>query len=147
MPGERYDPLQIEKEVLDFWQKNEIYRKAKEKNKGKAKFYFLDGPPYTSGRVHIGTAWNKAFKDMLLRYKRMRGFDVWDRAGYDMHGLPVEHAVEEKLGIKHKDEIPKFGVARFIEECRNFALTNAKLMSEDFKRLGVWMDFDNAYMS
>ena len=139
--------MQVEQEILDFWQKNEIYRKAKEKNKGKAKFYFLDGPPYTSGRVHIGTAWNKAFKDMLLRYKRMRGFDVWDRAGYDMHGLPVEHAVEEKLGIKHKDEIPKFGVARFIEECRNFALTNAKLMSKDFKRLGVWMDFDNAYMS
>jgi len=147
MPGERYDPLQVEKEVLDFWQKNEIYRKVKEKNKGKAKFYFLDGPPYTSGRVHIGTAWNKAFKDMFLRYKRMKGFDVWDRAGYDMHGLPVEHAVEKKLGIKHKDEIPKFGVARFIEECRNFALTNAKLMSKDFKRLGVWMDFDNAYMS
>ncbi len=147
MPEERYDPLQVEKEVLDFWQKNEIYRKVKEKNRGKEKFYFLDGPPYTSGRVHIGTAWNKAFKDMFLRYKRMKGFDVWDRAGYDMHGLPVEHAVEEKLGIKHKDEIPKFGVARFIEECRNFALTNAKLMSEDFKRLGVWMDFDNAYMS
>ena len=147
MVGERYDPLQVEKEVLEFWKKNKIYEKAKSKNKGKVKFYFLDGPPYTSGRVHIGTAWNKAFKDMVLRYKRMKGFDVWDRAGYDMHGLPVEHAVEEKLGIKHKDEIPKFGVAKFIEECRNFALTNAKLMSEDFKRLGVWMDFDNAYMS
>ena len=77
----------------------------------------------------------------------MRGFDVWDRAGYDMHGLPTEHKAEEKLGIKNKDEIPKFGIAKFINVCKEIAIENMNLMNNDFKRLGVWMDFDNAYQS
>lgn len=142
-----YDAVKLEPEILEFWKKNHIYQKAKEKNKNNAKFYFLDGPPYTSGKVHLGTAWNKALKDSILRYKRMQGFDVWDRAGYDMHGMPTEQAVEKKLGLKHKDEIPKFGVANFVRECREFAVTNLIAMNEDFKRIGVWMDFDNPYQS
>src|SRR3990167_2866776 len=109
--------VKIEEEILEFWKSKEIYRKAKAKNKGKEKFYFLDGPPYTSGKVHLGTAWNKVLKDSVLRYKRMRGLDVWDRAGYDMHGMPTEHGAEKKLGIKNKEEIPKFGVAKFVKAC------------------------------
>ena len=132
---------------MEFWKKNNIYEKAKEKNKGKKKFYFLDGPPYTSGRVHLGTAWNKALKDSVLRYKRMNGFDVWDRAGYDMHGMPTEQAVEKNLGLKHKDEIPNYGIANFVNACKEFAITNLLSMNQDFKRIGVWMDFDNAYQS
>ena len=143
----KYDPVAIEPTIMKFWRDNNIYRKAKMKNAGKEKFYFLDGPPYTSGKIHLGTAWNKPLKDMVLRYKRMQGFDVWDRAGYDMHGLPVELKVEEKLGIKFKEEIPKFGTAKFIEECKKFALDNLKIMNNDFRRLGVWMEFDNPYMS
>ena len=144
---ERYDPIKQEAEILKFWKENKIYEKAKEKNKGKKRFYFLDGPPYTSGKVHLGTAWNKALKDTILRYKRMKGLDVWDRAGYDMHGMPTEHGAEKKLGIKNKEEIPKFGVAKFVKACREFAVTNLKLMNEDFKKIGTWMDFDNAYKS
>ncbi len=144
---ENYDALKIEPEILEFWKRNHIYPKAKEKNKNKAKFYFLDGPPYTSGKVHLGTAWNKSLKDSILRYKRMQGFDAWDRAGYDMHGMPTEQAVEKKLGLKHKNEIPNFGVANFVRECKEFAVTNLIVMNEDFKRIGVWMDFDNAYQS
>lgn len=140
-----YNPQQLEPEILEFWKNTKAYEEAKEKNKGKESFYFLDGPPYTSGRVHIGTAWNKSLKDMVLRYKRMKGFDVWDRAGYDMHGLPVEHKVQEKFDIKHKDDIPKFGVQRFVEECKSLAMENMKLMNQDFIRMGVWMDFENAY--
>jgi len=83
---------------------------AHKKNEGKKKFYFLDGPPYTSGKVHLGTAWNKSLKDSVLRYKRMQGFDVWDRAGYDMHGMPTEQGTEKKLGIKHKDEFQSSGL-------------------------------------
>ncbi len=139
--------IEIEKEILDFWEKNKIYKKAKERNKGKQKFYFLDGPPYTSGKIHLGIAWNKSLKDAVLRYKRMRGFDVWDRAGYDMHGLPTAHKVMEKLGMKHKEEIPKFGIDRFIEECKKLSTNNMLLMNRDFTRMGVWMDFDNAYQS
>src|SRR3989338_8190581 len=142
-----YAPLETEDEILKFWEKEKIYEKAKSQNKNKQSYYFLDGPPYTSGRIHLGQAWNKALKDSVLRFKRMRGFDVWDRAGYDMHGLPTEHKAEEKLGIKNKDEIPKFGVEKFIKVCRDIAVENMKMMSNDFKRLGVWMDFDNAYQS
>ncbi len=144
---EPYDPIKIEKSVLEFWEKNRIYDLVKQRNKKGKKFYFLDGPPYTSGKVHIGTAWNKSLKDCVLRFKRMCGFDVWDRAGYDMHGLPTAHAVEKKFNIKHKDEIPKFGVAKFIEECKKLSLENLELMNKDFIRLGVWMDFKNAYKS
>src|SRR3989344_5794236 len=89
---EKYEPVKQELEILDFWKENKIHEKAKEKNKGKKQFYFLDGPPYTSGKVHLGTAWNKVLKDSVLRYKRMRGLDVWDRAGYDMHGMDFENA-------------------------------------------------------
>ena len=141
----KYDFKEIEKGILDFWGKKKIYEKAKALNMRGNKFYFLDGPPYTSGRIHIGTAWNKAVKDAFLRYKRMQGLNVWDRAGYDMHGLPTELKVEKKLGLKSKEEIPNFGVAKFIEECRNFAVENMKLMNEDFTKIGVWMDFFNAY--
>ncbi|MBI4140539.1 isoleucine--tRNA ligase [Candidatus Woesearchaeota archaeon] len=145
MPSERYDPKSIEPEMLAFWDKNKIYVKAKDKNK--KPFYFLDGPPYTSGSVHIGTAWNKSLKDMFLRYKRMRGFDVWDRAGYDMHGLPTEHKVQDKFNVHLKEEIVKFGVAKFVKECENLCITNMHLMSKDFQRMGVWMNFNNPYQS
>lgn len=140
-----YDFKSVEPEILKFWIKNNIYEKAKTKNKGGQKFYFLDGPPYTSGTVHIGTAWNKALKDVILRYKRMRGFDVWDRAGYDMHGLPTENKVREKFGVFFKPDIEKFGIDKFNTECEKFAVNMMHKMTEQFERLGVWMDFENAY--
>ncbi|MDP3765115.1 MAG: isoleucine--tRNA ligase [Nanoarchaeota archaeon] len=144
---ENYDATKLEPEILEFWKKHNVYEKAKEKSKGQKKFYFLDGPPYTSGKVHLGTAWNKALKDSVLRYKRMQGFDVWDRAGYDMHGMPTEQAVEKNLGLKHKDEIPVYGIANFVNACREFAIENMLSMNNDFKRIGTWMDFDNPYQS
>ncbi len=140
-----YDPQKIEKEILEFWEKNKIYEKIKSKNKKGKKFYFLQGPPYTSGRLHIGHAWNNSLKDIVLKYKRMNGFNVWDRAGYDMHGLPTENAVQKKLGIKDKLEIEKYGVEKFIKECIKFSTENAKIMDKDLERLGIWMDFENAY--
>jgi|TARA_B100001964_G_scaffold233627_1_gene291168 isoleucyl-tRNA synthetase len=144
---QKYEPIKQEPEILKFWKDKKIYEKAKNNNKGKKKFYFLDGPPYTSGKVHLGTAWNKSLKDSILRYKRMQGFDVLDRAGYDMHGLPTENAAEAELGIKKKDEIEKFGVGKFVKACKDLSIKNMKVMNKDFQRLGVWMDFENAYQS
>ncbi|MBW3001904.1 isoleucine--tRNA ligase [Candidatus Woesearchaeota archaeon] len=135
----------IEPEVLKFWEANDIYEKVKARNKGKEKFYFLQGPPYTSGRLHIAHAWNNSAKDVVMRYKRMRGFDVWDRAGYDMHGLPTENAVMKKLGLKTKEEIAAYGVDKFVKECIKFSSDNALLMDKDLWRVGVWMDYDKAY--
>jgi isoleucyl-tRNA synthetase len=140
-----FDPKAVEPSVLKFWADNSIYAKAKKKVKGKEQWYFLDGPPYTSGRVHIGTAWNKALKDMILRYKRMSGFDVWDRAGYDMHGLPTENKVKAKLNLKFSEDIVEYGIDKFNTECENFAVEMMGVMNESFERLGVWMDFENAY--
>ncbi len=142
---EQYDAKAIEPEVIDFWEKNKVYAKAKAKGKGKKPFYFLQGPPYTSGRLHIGHAWNNTLKDIVLRYKRMTGFNVWDRAGYDMHGLPTENAVQKKLGLKTKAEIEQYGMDNFIKECTKFSKENALLMDKDLWRLGVWMDYENAY--
>ncbi len=143
----KYNPVKQEVEILKFWEENKIRQKCNEKNKNGKPFYFLDGPPYTSGKIHLGTAWNKTLKDMVTRYKRMQGFDVWDRAGYDMHGLPTEGKVQKKLGMKTKEEILKYGLDKFVKECKNFAIQNLKQMNKDFKRLGVWLDFDNAYQT
>ncbi len=142
-----FDLIGIEKEILAYWKKNKIYARCKAKNKGKKSYYFLDGPPYTSGKIHLGIAWNKSLKDSALRYNRMKGLDVWDRAGYDMHGLPTAHKVMEKLGMKHKEEIPKYGVGKFIEECKKLCVSNMEMMNRDFNRMGIWMDFDNPYQS
>ena len=142
-----YEPLKEEKEILKFWDDKNIYEKAKQKNKKGKEWYFLDGPPYTSGKVHVGTAWNKALKDAILRYRRMKGLNVWDRAGYDMHGLPTAHKVMEKFNLKDKEEIPKFGIKKFIEECKKLSTENLKIMNVDFKRLGTWMDYENAYQT
>jgi len=144
---DKFNPIEVEQEMLDFWKENSTFEAVKNKNKGKKKYYFLDGPPYTSGKVHLGTAWNKSLKDMVLRYRRMKGLDVWDRAGYDMHGLPTEHATEKKLGLDGKEDITKYGVDKFIAECKKLCVDNMKIMNKDFQRLGVWMDFDNAYQS
>lgn len=141
----KFDPLTVEPKIQEFWDKNDIYKKAKDKNIGKQKFYFLDGPPYTSGYIHIGHAWNKSLKDLVLRQKRMLGLDVWDRAGYDMHGLPTELKVEAKLGLKSKDEIHTVGMEKFTKECENFCVEHMITQNKDFQRLGVWMDFENAY--
>jgi len=140
-----YDFSLVEQEILGFWKNKRIYEQVKINNKGKKVFYYLDGPPYTSGRIHLGHVWGKSLRDSLLRYKRAKGFDVFDRAGFDMHGLPTEHKAEEKLGIKHKEDIPQFGIAKFVEECRNISIENMNQMITDFKNFGVWMDFDNAY--
>jgi len=142
----KFEPQKVEEKILAKWKKNKIFQKAQEKNAKGERFRFIDGPPYTTGSIHLGTAWNKVLKDMILRYKRMQGYNVRSQPGYDMHGLPIEVKVEEKLGIKNKQEIfDKVGVDKFIKECRNFALTNLDLMSDQFARLGVWLDWKNPY--
>lgn len=141
-----YDFKVVESEVLNYWEKNKIYDSLKSRNAKGKKFYFLQGPPYTSGRLHLGQAWNHALKDMVLRYKRMNAFDVWDRGGYDMHGLPTEKKVQAKFKLETKKDILKFGEERFIEECYRFSEVNAEIMSEDLWKLGVWLDNKNAYM-
>ncbi|ADV64669.1 isoleucine--tRNA ligase [Desulfurococcus mucosus] len=145
-----YRPHDVEKKVLDYWDAVGVYSLVKKADESKQlRFNFIDGPPYPSGDIpHIGTAWNKALKDAVLRYKRMKGYRVYDRPGYDCHGLPIEVKVEQKLGVSVKKEIEeRIGVERFIEECRRLALTNANAITRWFKELGVFMDWDNPYLT
>ncbi|MEA3378796.1 MAG: isoleucine--tRNA ligase [Nanoarchaeota archaeon] len=140
-----YEFKKVEELVLKHWTTNNIYKKATEKGKNGKKFYFLQGPPYTSGKLHIAHAWNNSLKDMVMRYKRMKGFDVWDRAGYDMHGLPTARKLMEKHGFKTKEEILEYGMEKFINECIEWSKENAQMMNKDLWRLGIWMDYENAY--
>ncbi|MEM0331409.1 MAG: isoleucine--tRNA ligase [Archaeoglobaceae archaeon] len=140
-----YSPQKVEAEVSKFWKEKKIYEKVK--SRSGRKFYFVDGPPYTTGRIHLGTAWNKIIKDTILRYKRMNGYDITDTPGWDMHGLPIEVKVEQEFGFKNKRDIEKFGVEKFVQKCMEYALKNKDAMTEQFKSLGVWMDWENPYMT
>ena len=140
------DFKEIEEEMLKFWNENKIYEKSKKKNEKGKKFYFLQGPPYTSGKLHIGHAWNNNMKDIAIRFFRLNGYDVWDRAGYDMHGLPTENKVQKELELNDKEDIVKYGVGAFNKKCFEFSIEKANIMNEDLKRLGIWMDFENAYL-
>ena len=142
---QRYDPHDVEPEVKEYWDEEDAYEAAKEAHAEDPDLYFLDGPPYTSGQMHLGTAWNKTLKDAVVRYLRMRGHDVTDRPGYDMHGLPIEVKVEEKLGFENKSDIEEYGVENFIAECKGFANDNLDAMNDDFRSMGVWMDWDDPY--
>lgn len=137
----------IEKNIQEFWKFNKIPEKVRNKNKSKKKFYFLDGPPYATGYIHIGTAWNKILKDVYIRYWRMKGFDVWDQPGYDTHGLPIENKVEQKLGFRSKIDIEKFGIKKFNEECKNYATQFIDIMNNQFEDLGVWMNWNKPYLT
>ncbi len=140
-----YTPSEIEPQILQYWEEHKITQNLRQRNKSGQKFYFLEGPPYTSGRVHLGTAWNMALKDIILRYKRAQGFNVWDRMGYDMHGLPTEQKVMAKLNLKDKHDIEQFGLEKFAQECHTFCTEMMQKMNEDFIRLGATLDFTNPY--
>ncbi|MBW3017919.1 isoleucine--tRNA ligase [Candidatus Woesearchaeota archaeon] len=142
----KFDFAQIEKAILSFWKNQKIYDKVRDRNKGNKKFYFLQGPPYTSGDLHGGQAWNHSLKDMILRYKRMNGFDVWDRAGYDMHGLSVERRVLKNNKLVTKDDVIKFGVEKFTDECFKFSMETTHIMTDVLQKMGVWLDFSDPYL-
>jgi isoleucyl-tRNA synthetase len=133
-----------EDKIKHFWEQKKIYEKIKKSGK---KFYFLDGPPYATGYIHMGTAWNKILKDSYIRFWRMNGLWVWDQPGYDTHGLPIENQVEKQLGTKTKSDIERLGIAKFVEECRTYATKFIGIMNEQFNDLGVWMDWDNPYLT
>ncbi|MFX1401425.1 MAG: isoleucine--tRNA ligase [Promethearchaeota archaeon] len=142
------DLEKLEEKILKYWEKEDIYSLIRKKEDGKKVWRFVDGPPYTTGSIHLGTAWNKILKDYLIRYKRMRGFKVTDTPGYDTHGLPIEVQMEKELGIKNKQEIIEYGADKFIKSCKEFALKNLAIMNDQFKRLGCYFwDWENPYVT
>ncbi|MGB2581732.1 MAG: isoleucine--tRNA ligase, partial [Thermoplasmata archaeon] len=142
---ENYSPVQLEKDIRAMWERTRTYDKVKKASESGKAYYILDGPPYTTGSIHIGTARNKVLKDTVIRFRRMQGLNVRDQPGYDMHGLPIEVKVEQALNIKSKKEIEEQGMEKFIETCREFALKFQSKMTEEFRLLGIWMDWDRPY--
>ncbi|MEM2878447.1 MAG: isoleucine--tRNA ligase [Candidatus Hadarchaeales archaeon] len=143
-----YDAVKSEAETKRWWEDAGIYEKVKGLRAGKKPWYFLDGPPYASGSIHLGTAWNKIIKDAIIRYMTMNGFNVRRQPGWDCHGLPIEVKVEERLGIKTKKDIElRVGVENFIRECKGWAMEHVALMTQQFRELGVWMDWEDPYIT
>ncbi|MGC8651779.1 MAG: isoleucine--tRNA ligase [Candidatus Micrarchaeia archaeon] len=141
------DMKAYEDSVLRYWIENNVNRSVRQKNGGGKKFYFLDGPPYASGEPGFYHAWVVVTKDLVLRYKRYRGFDVHDRAGFDVHGLPIEVKVEKQLNLTSKKDIQeRVGVGNFIEKCKSFADEQVRLAIGTFTRYGTSADFQSVYI-
>lgn len=136
-----------EEAVQAFWETHSVYDKVVKHNRKGTPFYFMDGPPYANGHIHMGTALNKILKDIAMRSQRMQGKDVFDRPGYDTHGTPIEFQVEKEIGSTNKKDIEKYGVQKFIDRCTKFATQYIDQMNNEFKNLGVWMDWKNPYVA
>lgn len=126
------------------WNENHVYEQVLKKNEGHDKFVLHDGPPYANGPIHIGHAMNKIAKDMINRYQMMQGKEVVYVPGWDCHGQPIEHKVEEKLGTKKFNDTP---TDKIREMCHEFAVENIELQKAGFRRLGVLGDWDNPYLT
>ncbi len=134
---------QREPETLKYWEDIDLYNKLKERNKGKTPFILHDGPPYANGDIHMGHALNKILKDIIVRYKNLRGYYAPYVPGWDTHGLPIEQQAIKKLGINRHE----VGPVKFREACRDFALSHVENQKTQFKRLGVLGDWDNPYLT
>jgi isoleucyl-tRNA synthetase len=137
----------LEKKILNFWEKEKIFEKSLEKTKNGDKFIFYEGPPTANGKPGIHHVLARAFKDIICRYKTMKGFYVGRRAGWDTHGLPVEIQVEKELGISGKPEIEKYGVEKFNQKCKMSVWQYKKCWEDLTKKMGFWIDLDNSYIT
>ena len=136
-----------EKETEKFWEDNHIFEKSMEDREGCPQYMFYDGPPTANGKPHIGHVLTRVIKDMIPRYRTMKGYEVPRKAGWDTHGLPVELEVEKKLGLDGKEQIEEYGLDPFITQCKE-SVWKYKGMWEDFsKTVGFWADMDNPYVT
>lgn len=133
--------------VLEQWQVNDTFRASIENRAGKPNFVFYEGPPTANGKPHIGHVLGRVIKDFIGRYKTMSGYRVVRKAGWDTHGLPVELGVEKQLGISGKQEIETYGVAKFVEQCKNSVFEYEKQWRELTEGIAYWTDMDNPYVT
>ncbi len=136
-----------EENIVKFWRENDIFQKSINQRQGSELFTFFDGPPTANGKPHIGHVLTRAIKDLIPRYKTMKGYQVLRKAGWDTHGLPVELEVEKALGINGKPEIEKYGMEPFIEKCKESVWKYKKNWEEMSEKVGFWADMDNPYVT
>ena len=139
--------VEREKAVLEFWKENQIFEKSVEKNKGGKAFNFYDGPPTANGKPHIGHILTRVMKDIIPRYKTMKGFYVRRKAGWDTHGLPVELEVEKQLGMDGKQDIERYGIEPFIKKCKESVWKYKHEWEVMSDRIGYWADMKDPYIT
>lgn len=139
--------VEREQEVIKFWKDNKIFEKSVESTEGGKEFSFYDGPPTANGKPHIGHILTRVMKDIIPRYKTMKGYHVLRKAGWDTHGLPVELEVEKTLGMDGKQDIERYGVEPFIKKCKESVFTYKSEWERMSGRVGYWADMDNPYVT
>jgi isoleucyl-tRNA synthetase len=141
------DHVALEADVLAWWDKEGIFDRLREQNRGGTRFSFFDGPLTANNGMGVHHAWGRTYKDVFQRYKAMRGFDERYQNGFDCQGLWVEVEVEKSLGLNSKRDIEAYGLAEFAERCKERVAKYAGVMTEQSRRLGMWMDWDNSYFT
>ena len=139
--------LKREQEIIDFWNANDIFEKSIKNNEGHEEFTFYDGPPTANGKPHIGHVLTRVMKDIIPRYQTMKGKHVLRKAGWDTHGLPVELEIEKKLGLDGKQDIEKYGIEPFIQECKKSVWKYTDEWKKMSDRLGYWVDMEHPYVT
>lgn len=139
--------LDMEKEIKQLWEARNVIQKNFDLNKDGEYFTFYDGPPTANGKPHIGHVLTRVMKDIIPRYKVMKGYKVLRKAGWDTHGLPVELEIEKKLGISGKQEIEKYGVEDFIKQCKESVFTYSSMWKDMSEKIAYWVDMDEPYVT
>lgn len=139
--------VDMEKNILELWNKKNIIKKNLDLNKDGKYFTFYDGPPTANGKPHVGHVLTRVIKDLIPRYKVMQGYKVLRKAGWDTHGLPVELEIEKQLGISGKQQIEEYGVEKFIKECKKSVFKYSSMWREMSEKIGFWVDMDNPYVT
>ncbi|MFQ6093207.1 MAG: isoleucine--tRNA ligase, partial [bacterium] len=143
----KLDFPQLEKRILEFWEKENIFQKSIDQRAGNRCFVFFEGPPTANGKPGVHHVQSRTFKDFVCRYKTMQGYQVLRKGGWDTHGLPVEIEVEKELGLKSKDHIIDYGIDRFNAKCEESVFRYEKEWREMTRRIGFWLDMENAYIT
>jgi len=141
----KVDFIKSEHDVLDFWNENSIFEKRRDLNKGNKKWSFIDGPITANNPMGVHHAWGRSLKDIYNRYRSMCGFELRYQNGFDCQGLWVEIEVEKELGFESKREVEEFGIEKFVDLCKERVEKYSNIQTEQSKRLGYWMDWDNSY--
>ena len=137
----------LEKEVANLWTARNVIKKNFDMNQDGEYFTFYDGPPTANGRPHVGHVLTRVMKDIIPRYKVMKGYKVIRKAGWDTHGLPVELEIEKKLGISGKEQIEEYGVEKFVKECKESVFTYVSMWEKMTNQIGYWVDMEDPYVT
>lgn len=139
--------VNMEKGIAKLWKEKDVIQKSFDSNKDGEHFTFFDGPPTANGKPHVGHILTRVMKDIIPRYKVMKGYQVLRKAGWDTHGLPVELEIEKKLGISGKEQIEDYGVEKFITECKDSVFSYVSLWEKMSEQIGYWVDMDDPYVT